>query len=199
MNQAPSLIDDETSEELSLEADEVGKLAFTSANYALHTYADAMEKLVIKLDGVNSLGDKRVREKRRSIVREISKESAKLEGYWKRAWSDYVEKQKEEVRQLELEKEDEMELVKAESQAMDIDEEPVHVEHHEAKDDVDEWFDVAESGRVPDEQTSQFEHIDLINQSTPDIQSIEHGVDPTSLAPEFQDPSDAEDKTSNCK
>ena len=145
--------DDEANDEPSMEVDgEDRELAYTPVNYPIHTYADAMEKLVMKLDGVDSVGDKGVREKRRSIVREISKESTNLEGYCKRIWLDYVEKQNEEARKLEVEKELEkgQAEIELESRAMDIDEEPVQVEHHEAKEDVDEWIEVAESASAPE-------------------------------------------------
>ncbi len=157
---------------------EDGELAYTPVNYHLHTYADAMEKLVMKLDGVDSVGDKGVREKRRSIVREISKESTNLEGYCKRIWLDYVEKQNEEARKLEVEKLEKGQAeIELESQAMDIDEEPVQVEHHEAKEDVDEWIEVAESASAPEANgVPQGEPlVKHISQFTP---SIELEVDP---------------------
>jgi hypothetical protein len=116
------------------------KLAYTAANYPVHSYVDAMERLLMKLDGVESRGDKGVRERRRSVVREIGQESAKLERYWKQSWMDYVEKQKEAP---EKEKEAQLE------EKMEIDEELVHVEHLKGEDNRDdEWLDVAELAPV---------------------------------------------------
>jgi len=179
--------DEKANDEPSMQVDgEDGELAYTPVNYPLHAYADAMEKLVMKLDGVDSLSDKGVREKRRSIVREISKESTNLEGYCKRIWLDYVEKQNEEVRKLKLEKERQAEM-ELEGQAMDIDEEPVHVEHHEAKEDVDEWIDVpgsanaVEADSVPQGEPRHLrplaKHIPDLPDFTPEMQSIELEVD----------------------
>ncbi|KAF8966929.1 hypothetical protein BDZ97DRAFT_1805962 [Flammula alnicola] len=70
-----------------------GKLAYTSTNFPLHTYVDAMDKLLMKLDEVESWGEKHIREKRRGIVKAIEKEGSRLERYWKQAWQDFVAKQ----------------------------------------------------------------------------------------------------------
>jgi len=120
------------------------KLAYTTVNYPVHSYVDAMERLLMKLDGVESWGDKGVRERRRSVVREIGKETAKLERFWKQAWVDYVEKRGEGGHE-----EEEQEVQAELQEKMEIDEEPVHVELPENRDD--EWLDVAELAPiVPD-------------------------------------------------
>jgi len=67
-----------------------GKLGYTSTNYALNAYSDALDKLLMKLDGVESCGDERIRMKRRGIVKDIEKEVARFEWYWKQAWADYI-------------------------------------------------------------------------------------------------------------
>jgi hypothetical protein len=66
-----------------------GKLGYSSRNYPLHSYMDALDKLLMRLDRVESLGNKDIRAKRRAIVNEIEKEASKLERYWKQAWADY--------------------------------------------------------------------------------------------------------------
>lgn len=114
------------------------KLAYTAANYPIHSYVDAMERLLMRLDGVESWGDKGVREKRRSIVREVGEEAAKLEKYWKQVWVDYVEKEKEK------EKEESKEVEEIVDLGMETDEELVHVELPKAEVN-DDWLDVAES------------------------------------------------------
>ncbi|KAH9476991.1 hypothetical protein JR316_0010907 [Psilocybe cubensis] len=70
-----------------------GKLDYTSTNYALHSYVDSMDKLLMKLDGVESWGQKEIRQKRRDIVKSIEKEASKIERYWKQTWIDYLVKQ----------------------------------------------------------------------------------------------------------
>lgn len=66
-----------------------GKLGYTSTNYPLHSYVDALDKLLMRLDRVESSGNKGIRAKRRAIVKDIEKEASKLERYWKQAWADY--------------------------------------------------------------------------------------------------------------
>ena len=134
-------VNDDDEGEARMEVDkQQPKLAYTAVNYTVHSYVDAMEKLLMKLDGVESWGDKGVRESRRSVVREIGKESIKLERYLKQAWMDYVEKQTESVAE---EQEVQVDL----QEKMEIDEEPVHVEHPKVEDN-DEWLDVGELAPV---------------------------------------------------
>jgi len=87
----PSDFDNENEEPMEVDGPQ-GKLAYTSKNYALHQYVDAMDKLLMKLDGVESWGDKGLRLKRRRFVKDIEKEASKLERYWKQAWADYLSK-----------------------------------------------------------------------------------------------------------
>jgi len=69
------------------------KLAYTATNYPIHNYTDALDKLLMKLDGVESWGKKEIRDKRRGIVHEISKESSRLDRYLKQAWMDSLKKE----------------------------------------------------------------------------------------------------------
>ncbi|KIM41715.1 hypothetical protein M413DRAFT_444959 [Hebeloma cylindrosporum] len=89
-NRPPSDFTDEALKEVS---DCEGKLDYTSTNYPLHAYSDALDKLLMKLDGVESRGEKSIREKRRGIVKEIEKEVSRLDWYWRQAWIDYIKAQ----------------------------------------------------------------------------------------------------------
>jgi hypothetical protein len=66
-----------------------GKLAYTRTNEALHTYSYAMEKLLGKLDSVDSWNETSVRTKRRGIIGEIEQEASRLEQYRRKVWQDY--------------------------------------------------------------------------------------------------------------
>lgn len=66
-----------------------GKLAYTRTNEALHTYSYAMEKLLGKLDSVDSWNEMSVRTKRRGIIGEIEQEASRLELYRRKVWRDY--------------------------------------------------------------------------------------------------------------
>lgn len=68
---------------------EEGKLAYTRTNEALHTYSHAMEKLLGKLDCVDSWNETSVRSKRRKIIGEIEQEASQLERYRQKVWRDY--------------------------------------------------------------------------------------------------------------
>ena len=67
-----------------------GKLVYTRANEAFHAYTDAMEKLLGKLDSVDSWNETSVRNRRRKIIGEIEQEASRLERYRQKVWRDYV-------------------------------------------------------------------------------------------------------------
>jgi hypothetical protein len=91
---APSDFDKETEETDLMEVDSAeGRLAYTSTNFGLNTYSDALDKILIKLDGVESWGHKSVRMRRRSVVKAVEREASKLDRYWRQAWADFAEKQ----------------------------------------------------------------------------------------------------------
>jgi len=69
----------------------IPKLAFNSTNYGLLAYNDALDKLLIRLDGVESWGDSGVRERRRNAVKQIEKEQGLVEKFWKMSWLKHVE------------------------------------------------------------------------------------------------------------
>jgi hypothetical protein len=66
-----------------------GKLAYTRTNEGMHTYSYGMEKLLGKLDSVDSWNETSVRTKRRGIIWEIEEEASRLERYRERVWREY--------------------------------------------------------------------------------------------------------------
>ncbi|KAJ7153524.1 hypothetical protein C8R43DRAFT_1002349 [Mycena crocata] len=93
---------------------ENAKLAFTPMNVPLHTYTELLSRLLVALDAVESRGDRRVRERRRSVVRTIEAEAARLEEFWRSVWAahqqeqqqQYAEKEEEEVCDMVVETEE---------------------------------------------------------------------------------------------
>ena len=84
--------DDELMSDFALDSEDrgpEGELAYTRANEALHTYSYAMEKLLGKLDSVDSWNETSVRTKRRGLIGEIEQEASKLERYRQKVWRDY--------------------------------------------------------------------------------------------------------------
>lgn len=66
-----------------------GKLAYTRRNERIHTYSYGLEKLLGKLDSVDSWNETSVRAQRRGIIGEIEEEASKLERYRGRVWREY--------------------------------------------------------------------------------------------------------------
>jgi hypothetical protein len=93
----PSDFDKDDVEPMEVDNIPEGKLAYNSTNYALHFYSDQLDKLLIKLDGIESYGEKDLREQRRAAVKAIEREASKLDRYCKQTWLDYVEKQRQGV------------------------------------------------------------------------------------------------------
>ncbi|KAF5314256.1 hypothetical protein D9619_011804 [Psilocybe cf. subviscida] len=91
----PSDFDKEDMEPMQVDNVPEGKLAYTSTNFALNLYSDQLDKLLMKLDGIESYGEKGIREQRRAAVKAIEKEASKLDRYCKQTWLDYVEKQRQ--------------------------------------------------------------------------------------------------------
>ncbi|KAJ7456900.1 hypothetical protein FB451DRAFT_1564320 [Mycena latifolia] len=72
---------------------ENAKLAFTSTNVPLHTYAEHLSRLLVALDAVESRGDRGVREQRRGLARAIEGEAERFEAFWRGVWAAYQEQQ----------------------------------------------------------------------------------------------------------
>jgi len=66
-----------------------GKLGYTRTNEGLHTYSHGMEKVLGKLDSVDSWNVTSIRKKRRGVVEDIETEASKLEVYRQRVWREY--------------------------------------------------------------------------------------------------------------
>lgn len=74
----------------SFDADNTPRLAYTPTNLSLHTYIESLDRLLIKLDGIQSWDDSSVREARRRIVGRINSEMLWVDACWKRAWATYI-------------------------------------------------------------------------------------------------------------
>ncbi|KAF9451344.1 hypothetical protein P691DRAFT_663418 [Macrolepiota fuliginosa MF-IS2] len=70
---------------------DIPKLAYNSTNYNLHAYLESLDKLLVKLDGVESWGDSYVREKRRAVVKQIEGEQNRVDRICKASWLKHVE------------------------------------------------------------------------------------------------------------
>jgi len=81
--------------DMSSEGDLDIRLAYTPRNHALHVYTDSMDKLLMKLDGVESWGDEEVRKRRRDVVKAIEEEANSVERQWMNAWRLYNNNGKE--------------------------------------------------------------------------------------------------------
>ncbi|KAG6899473.1 hypothetical protein C0993_009947 [Termitomyces sp. T159_Od127] len=66
------------------------KLAYDQKNYTLHSYTESLNRLLIRLDGVESWGSAIVRKSRRRIVGRVEQEANRVEAYWKQSWAAYV-------------------------------------------------------------------------------------------------------------
>ncbi|KAL0952503.1 hypothetical protein HGRIS_006766 [Hohenbuehelia grisea] len=73
-------------------SDTFPKLAYTHANVPLHAYTEALNRLLVRLDGVESFGDRRVRDARKEVVRIVEAEAADVEKWWQGIWEGYRKK-----------------------------------------------------------------------------------------------------------
>ena len=67
-----------------------GKLAFTVTNIPILAYDEGLNKILAKLDAVESWGIGRIRERRKAVVRAIEEEAAMVEAAWTNVWKEYV-------------------------------------------------------------------------------------------------------------
>jgi hypothetical protein len=81
-----------TSEESSgegTEDEEVEKtppLAYTKHTFPVHALGEQYMRLLNELDAVPSWGDRAVRARRRALAREIEREAARVEAWWRAVW-----------------------------------------------------------------------------------------------------------------
>ncbi|KAK4046196.1 hypothetical protein OIV83_006271 [Microbotryomycetes sp. JL201] len=66
--------------------DKAPKLDFTAMNAPVHAYEEALTKLLLELDGVQSEGDSAVRETRKNLVHRVETELERLEGMKREAF-----------------------------------------------------------------------------------------------------------------
>lgn len=113
-----------------------GKLTYTSVNAPVHAYVDALEKLLIQLDGIQSEGCKRVKERRKEVVHLVESELEKVES-WKKAFTSSADPESTEKDQVEVA----LSLPlppSVESLALDPDERDVEMESEADWEDVGE-------------------------------------------------------------
>nr|GAT51183.1 predicted protein [Mycena chlorophos] len=79
------------------------KLAYTPTNVPLHTYIELLSRLLVSLDGVESYGDKRVRDARRAVVRAVESEAGRVEAFWRDVWAAHVLGEQAQQQQQEAE------------------------------------------------------------------------------------------------
>ncbi|KAF9264469.1 hypothetical protein L218DRAFT_943617 [Marasmius fiardii PR-910] len=121
-------IDVDTAERIS-----IPKLAYTHTNVPVHGYVESLNQLLTSLDGVESYGEKRVREKRKEVVRKVEAEAGRIEDAWRQAWADWISALKQASDPLDdsQELEEVKSIVMLDSSAPSRDEEEV---------DMDEGF-----------------------------------------------------------
>jgi hypothetical protein len=75
------------------------RLAFTPTNVPIRSYDEDLNRILTKLDAVESWGQKKVRQRRRDVVRNVELEAARIETVWAEVWKRYIstEKAEEEV------------------------------------------------------------------------------------------------------
>ena len=125
-----------------------GKLAFTSTNFALNSYVDALDKILMKLDGVESWGNKVIRTRRRGIVKAVEREASKLERYWRQAWADFIEKQSMKPAppsSVVDDSESQPRTDGPDAQSMDVDPEP-QAQNPADSQDLDDWVSIPVQG-----------------------------------------------------
>jgi hypothetical protein len=87
------------SETRSESASPAARLAFTPTNVHIRAYDGNLNCILTTLDAVESWGEKKVRDRRRDVVRNVEQEAARIESLWVDIWRRSVdaEKHDEEV------------------------------------------------------------------------------------------------------
>jgi hypothetical protein len=103
------------------------RLAYTPANAPIHGYEDALIKLLSQLDAVESGGDVKIRDERKSVARRIQKALSELDGMKDAAWKRLLEEQQhqeEEEAPTSIDVDEQHEAEESAVDAMDVTEEP---------------------------------------------------------------------------
>jgi len=82
--------------ETASESTSSARLAFTSTNVPIRAYDEDLNRILTKLDAVESWGGRNVRERRRDVVRKVELEAARIESIWVETWRRFVEKAEDE-------------------------------------------------------------------------------------------------------
>ncbi|KAM6500165.1 hypothetical protein JOM56_003179 [Amanita muscaria] len=64
-------------------------VAYTKQNYPLHAYMEMLYVLLMKLDGVESHGSQKVRDRRKEVTRNIEREAERVEALVRDVWRRY--------------------------------------------------------------------------------------------------------------
>ncbi|CAK5271066.1 unnamed protein product [Mycena citricolor] len=92
------------SDDVEQEAARTPKLAYTAPSRPIHGHLDALSKLLIALDGVESFGDKHVRERRKSVVGRVEQEARAVEIWVRDVWASQLQsdvtQEEDEVRDM---------------------------------------------------------------------------------------------------
>jgi len=81
------------------------RLAFTPANVPIRAYDEDLNRILTKLDAVESWGQKKVRERRRDVVRNVELEAARIETVWAEVWRRHISAEKADEEEEEEEEE----------------------------------------------------------------------------------------------
>ncbi|GLB44219.1 putative BAG domain containing protein [Lyophyllum shimeji] len=71
-------------------------LAFNRTNYELLSYIEALNRLLTKLDSVESWGDPSVRHRRKRLVSRVEAEANRIEAFLRQAWLAHLAEQSKE-------------------------------------------------------------------------------------------------------
>jgi hypothetical protein len=77
--------------ETASESTSSARLAFTHTNVPIRAYDEDLNRILGKLDAVESWGERKVRERRRDVVRKVELEAARVESIWVEIWKKFVE------------------------------------------------------------------------------------------------------------
>jgi hypothetical protein len=81
--------------ETASESTSSARLAFTHTNVPIRAYDENLNRILGKLDAVESWGERKVRERRRDVVRKVELEAARVESIWVEIWKKFVEEAEE--------------------------------------------------------------------------------------------------------
>ncbi|KAG5649595.1 hypothetical protein H0H81_002913 [Sphagnurus paluster] len=158
------------------------RLAYNSTNYNHHSYVESLNRLLIKLDGVQSWGDATVRQTRRRVVARVEDEASRMDSCWRQVWAAHVAGQgskPSEIESADMEgvevKEDadvkDVGAVDSDMPDVDVHEPTAIVEDSEMSDADVKLSDEKDKELLPDQPMN-----DVHDHSSPQPQSIQEAV-----------------------